>query len=126
MVIVSKYNLIKKCCYFSVLLVVLVIHAALSAKLEINDNKHLIKAAKAASVVIGTSNSNNIYYFETKNNTISYDSLIQLCTVLGIIYIEEGNRKRRLGDLRTAKRYYQMAIRLQNYISQALIYIHNP
>ena len=107
------------------LLVVLVICGVLPINLGTNDNKHLIKAAQTASVVISTTSPNDIYYLETKNNTISYDVLVQLSTVLTIIYTEEGNRKRRLGDLRTAKRYYQMAIRLQNYISQTLIYMHN-
>jgi hypothetical protein len=69
--------------------------------------------------------SNGVYYVERKSNVISYDTLLQLSTVLATIYIEEGNRHRRLGDLHVAKRYYQMAIRVHEYIRQALIYVHD-
>jgi hypothetical protein len=62
----------------------------------------------------------NICQTATKSYTISYDILIQLCTVMAIVYTNEGNRKRRLGDLCTAKQHYQMAIRLHRFVHQAL------
>ena len=43
---------------------------------------------------------------------------------MAIIYTEEGNRSRRLGDLRTAKRCYEMAIRAHQYNRQVLIHVH--
>jgi hypothetical protein len=64
-------------------------------------------------------------YVDRKNDEVPYDTILQLSTVMAIIFTEEGNRNRRLGDLHTARRYYQMAIQIHQYIRQTLIYVHN-
>jgi hypothetical protein len=69
--------------------------------------------------------SNDMYYIESKSYIISYDALVQLCTMIAIVYTDEGNRKRRLGDLLAAKRYYQMAIRLHQFVRHAFCHLHH-
>ena len=69
--------------------------------------------------------SNNIYPTESKSCIISYDALVQLCTMIAIVYTDEGNRKRRLGDLLAAKRCYQMAIRLHRFVRHAFFNLHH-
>jgi hypothetical protein len=44
---------------------------------------------------------------------------------MAVIYTEQGNQSRRLGDLQTAKRYYQMAIRAHESNQQVFINVHN-
>ena len=97
----------------------------MSMKLQTKSRPSTMQAVSAASALSNSIISNAIFDANTKNYRISYDILIQLCTVLAIIYTDEGNRCRRLGDLRTAKRHYQMAIRLHQFIQQAFDCLHN-
>lgn len=59
------------------------------------------------------------------SNTVPFAVLLQLNTMMAIVYTEEGNRYRRLGNLHVAKRYYQKAIQLHRYVRETLLHVQN-
>jgi hypothetical protein len=94
-------------------------------KLNRNDGKHLMVKVPVDQPMVTPIVSNGLYYVERKSNTIPYDIILQLNSVMAVIYTEQGNQSRRLGDLQTAKRYYQMAIRAHESNQQVFINVHN-
>lgn len=103
-----------------------IVFAILPMMLKADDNRRSL-AIKHAAISRGIYvMPDELSRIEQDSCILSYDVLIQLCTVMAIIYINEGNRCRRLSDLRTAKQYYKMAIRFQQYVRQMLIYVHHP
>jgi hypothetical protein len=107
------------------ILYMLIFSIIFSMKLNRNDSKQLIARTSAEPDMVSPILSNGVYCTERKSYMISYDMVLQLNSVMAIIYIEQGNRSRRLGDLRTAKECYQMAIRAHEYNRQVFINVHN-
>ncbi len=107
------------------ILYLLLICVVLSINLERNDIQHSTTVLPTELNMVTTTTTNGMCYVDRKNHVIPYGTILQLSAVMAIIYTEEANRNRRLGDLHTAKRYYQMAIRIHQYMRQTLIHVHN-
>lgn len=74
---------------------------------------------------VGNKKHRVTYLTNKVSKTVPFAVLLQLNTVMAIVYTEEGNRYRRLGNLHVAKRYYQKAIQLHRYVRQTLLHIQN-
>ena len=86
----------------------------------------LSKTAIPIQMNIVTNNKSSIRSLTIQeSNTAPFAVLLQLNTVMAIMYTEEGNRYRRLGNLPVAKRYYQKAIQLHRYVRQTLLHVQN-